>query len=60
MKNVRSGRTKKNTSKFISLIFGINPGETLILLGDAERGIAIPLKSSFAEYFNAAFHGKEN
>ena len=23
-------------------IFGINPGDTLILLGDVERGIAIP------------------
>ena len=41
-------------------IFGINPGDTLILLGDVERGIAIPPKTSFAEYFNAAFKGKEN
>ena len=41
-------------------IFGINPGDTLILLGDVDRGIAIPPKTSFAEYFNVAFNGKEN
>ena len=28
-------------------IFGISPGDTLILLGDAKRGIAIPPKSEF-------------
>ena len=32
-------------------IFGINPGDTLILLGDAERGIAIPPKETFTEWF---------
>lgn len=26
-------------------LFGIKPGDTLILFGDAERGIAIPLKA---------------
>lgn len=31
-------------------IFGIRPGDHLILLGDEERGIAIPPKSSFAEF----------
>jgi AbrB family looped-hinge helix DNA binding protein len=31
-------------------IFNINPGDTLILLGDVERGIAIPPKSAFAKY----------
>lgn len=41
-------------------IFGINPGDTLILLGDVDRGIAIPPKTSFADYFAAAFNGKEN
>ena len=29
-------------------IFGINPGDTLILLGDREKGIAIPPKDAFA------------
>jgi AbrB family looped-hinge helix DNA binding protein len=40
-------------------VFGIKPGDTLILLGDIERGIAIPPKDSFAEYFSAAFGDKE-
>lgn len=31
-------------------IFGIKPGDNLILLGDEKRGIAIPPKSSFAEF----------
>lgn len=28
-------------------IFGIKPGNTLLLLGDIEKGIAIPPKSTF-------------
>ncbi len=36
-------------------IFGIKPGDTLLLLGDAERGIAIPPKGAFAEFFSSAF-----
>ena len=28
-------------------IFGIKPGDTLIVLGDVERGIAIPPKETF-------------
>ena len=40
-------------------VFGIKPGDTLILLGDIERGIAIPPKDSFAEYFSVAFGDKE-
>ena len=36
-------------------VFGIKPGDTLILLGDEERGIAIPPKSAFAMYFELAF-----
>lgn len=31
-------------------IFDIHPGDTLILLGDEKRGIAIPPKSAFAQY----------
>jgi AbrB family looped-hinge helix DNA binding protein len=30
-------------------IFGIKPGDNLILLGDEKRGIAIPPKNSFVE-----------
>lgn len=29
-------------------VFGIAPGDTLILLGDEKRGIAIPPKQTFA------------
>lgn len=29
-------------------IFDISPGDTLILLGDEKRGMAIPPKSAFA------------
>lgn len=36
-------------------IFGIKPGDTLLLLGDKARGIAIPPKGAFAELFQAAF-----
>ena len=31
-------------------IFGIEPGDNLILLGDEKRGIAIPPKQSFADW----------
>lgn len=39
-------------------IFEIKPGDTLLLLGDKERGIAIPPKGAFAELFGAAFQDK--
>ena len=40
-------------------IFGIKPGDTLLLLGDEKRGIAIPPKGAFAELFGAAFQDQE-
>lgn len=40
-------------------IFGIKPGDTLLLLGDEERGIAIPNRGAFDGLFAAAFDGKE-
>ena len=40
-------------------IFGIKPGDTLLLLGDEQRGIAIPPKGAFAELFGAAFEEKD-
>ena len=40
-------------------IFGIKPGDTLLLLGDEERGIAIPPKGAFAELYGIAFNGKD-
>lgn len=39
-------------------IFGIKTGDVLLLLGDEERGIAIPPKGAFAELFDIVF--KEN
>ena len=40
-------------------IFDIKPGDTLLLLGDEERGIAIPNKGGFSELFSAAFSEDE-
>lgn len=36
-------------------LFGIKAGDTLLLLGDERRGIAIPPKGAFAELFGIAF-----
>ena len=36
-------------------IFDIKPGDTLLLLGDEERGIAIPNKGAFSELFSTTF-----
>ena len=41
-------------------VFGIKPGDTLLLLGDQERGIAIPPKGAFAELFGLAFQDEED
>ena len=41
-------------------VFGIKPGDTLLLLGDEKRGIAIPPKGAFAELFGIAFEAKED
>ena len=40
-------------------MFGIKPGDTLILLGDPRRGIAIPPKETFGQWFGAVFGGEE-
>lgn len=40
-------------------LMGIQPGNTLILLGDAERGLAIPPKSSFDHIFKQIFGGEK-
>lgn len=41
-------------------LFEIKPGDTLLLLGDEKRGIAIPPKGAFAELFGIAFEAKED
>ncbi len=36
-------------------VFSIRPGDTLLLLGDEKRGIAIPPKGAFSELFRTVF-----
>lgn len=36
-------------------IFDIKPGDTLVLLGDEKKGIAIPPKSAFSQFAAAFF-----
>lgn len=38
-------------------MFGIQPGDTLVILGDIDRGLAIPPKEQFDEWVSAAFDG---
>ena len=41
-------------------VFGIQPGDHLLILADVEQGIAIPPKNTFNEYFQKIFgNGKE-
>ena len=39
-------------------VFGISPGDTLLLLGDENRGIAIPQKSTVNSLFSGIFGQK--
>lgn len=39
-------------------VFNINPGDTLIVLGDIEQGIAIPPKSALFEIMDEMFGEK--
>ncbi len=41
-------------------VFHIKPGDTLLLLGDEKRGIAIPPKGAFAHLMEKAFKEKED
>ena len=41
-------------------VFDIKPGDTLILLGDEKRGVAIPPKSMFASVMSKVFQEEEN
>lgn len=36
-------------------VFGINPGDTLLLLGDKKRGIAIPPRAALTTLFGHIF-----
>lgn len=39
--------------------FDIQPGDTLVVLGDRKRGLAIPPKSMFASFAHAVFENEE-
>ena len=41
-------------------IFNIKPGDTLLILGDESRGLAIPPQRAMAEFFASVFEEKEN
>ena len=41
-------------------LFGIKPGDTLLLLGDTARGIAIPPRSALQELHNGIFSATED
>ncbi len=36
-------------------LFDIKPGDTLVILGDTKRGLAIPPKAMFANFAHAVF-----
>ena len=39
-------------------MFGIKPGDTLVILGDEKRGLAIPPKEQFDEWIRHVFEGR--
>lgn len=41
-------------------VFGIYPGDTLVVLGDEKRGIAIPPKSMLTNFAHAVFETSED
>lgn len=41
-------------------VFGIKPGDTLIVLGDIEKGIAIPPKGAFTKLAEQIFADQDN
>ena len=41
-------------------LFGIKPGDTLLLLGSETQGLAIPPKGAFSDIFKVAFPGDED
>lgn len=41
-------------------IFNIKPGDMLLLLGDEQRGIAIPPQDAFSDLFRATFNEKDS
>ena len=58
-----TGRNSSNSTAPLMIVipkkarelFHIKPGDTLLLLGDEKRGIAIPPKGAFADLFAAIY-----
>ena len=40
-------------------IFDIHPGDTLVILGDEKKGLAIPHKGMFAQFASAVFETEQ-
>ena len=40
-------------------VFGIQPGDHLLILADVKQGIAIPPKNTFNEYFQKIFRSNQ-
>ena len=40
-------------------LFDIQPGDTLVLLGDVKRGISIPPKAMFSQFAAAVFETEQ-
>ena len=40
-------------------LFGIKPGDTLLLLGHENQGLAIPPKGAFSDVFKAVFQEED-
>lgn len=41
-------------------VFQIKPGDTLVMLGDVKRGLAIPPKEMFEMFSHAVYETKED
>lgn len=41
-------------------IFDIKPGDTIVILGDDKRGLAIPPKNMFSNFANTVFESNED
>ncbi|MBR1423485.1 MAG: AbrB/MazE/SpoVT family DNA-binding domain-containing protein [Ruminococcus sp.] len=41
-------------------VFGIEPGDRLLILADVNQGMAIPPKNTFNDYFQKIFGNKQN
>lgn len=41
-------------------VFDIQPGDTLVVLGDEKRGLAIPPKAMFKQFTQAVFESQED